>query len=100
MTPPSDPASADIKTLEQLATQLDEDAQNLQGMNHSAMRSVAEIIRRAIGAPLMWPSREAGAAAADRYFPGSPDLRHAFNGGVKWAVENYRPSVEVTKRTT
>ena len=80
---------ADVKTLERLADQIDKDAISLLGLNPIAMRSIAEIIRCAIGAPLMWPSREAGCAAADEYYKGSPDLRHAFNSGVKWAVEQY-----------
>ena len=80
---------ADTKTLEILAARIERDSIALSGLNPSAMRSIADIIRAAIGAPAMWPSREAGYAAADAYYPGSPDLRHSFNAGVKWAVEQY-----------
>lgn len=88
----------DIKTLERLAQRLDDDAKRVYGLNPSAVRSVANIIRATIGAPLMWPSRTAGCDAADAEYPGSPDLRMAFNAGVKWAVEHYGPTVEVRPR--
>jgi hypothetical protein len=88
----------DVKTLELLAERIDADSRQVHALNPAAMRSVADIIRRAIGAPLMWPSRTAGADAADAYYPGSPDLRHAFNAGVKWAVEHYGPTVEIERR--
>ena len=79
----------DVKTLERLAQQIKKDAMRGAGLNPSALMSIASIIEDAIGAPLMWPSRDAGADAADAYYPGAPDLRHGFNAGVKWAVEQY-----------
>lgn len=90
--------NADIKALEKLAETLKEDAIHLHGLNPSAMRSVADIILAAIGAPLNWPVREAGVAYADEQYPGSNTHRAGFNHGVKWAVENYQPSVEPSKR--
>jgi hypothetical protein len=89
--------NVDIKTLEILADRMEEDAK-FGGINAGAMRSVVEIIRTSIGAPIMWPSSLAGAQRADDYYPGSPDLRLAFNHGVKWAVEHYSPSVLVKNR--
>ena len=79
----------DLKTLEQLAIRIERDAGNLSGMQ---MREIARQIHNALGGPLMWPSRIAGADYANDYYPGSPDLRLAFNHGVKWAVEHYQPS--------
>jgi hypothetical protein len=90
--------SADITTLSKLADKLEMDARALNGLNPSAMASIAFIIRDAIGAPLMWPSRVAGADAASDYYPGHPDLRHGFNAGVKWAVEHYHPTIKVEPR--
>jgi hypothetical protein len=85
---------ADITTLERLAEQMQRDAmRNVSGLNASAVLSIVDIIRQAIGAPINWPSRVDGLAAAEAYYPGSPDLRHGFNAGVKWAVEHYHPSV-------
>jgi hypothetical protein len=89
---------ADVKTLEQLAERMRLDAMRGVGLSASAVSSIAGIIQAAIGAPLMWPSRESGAEAAEAYYPGSPDLRHGFNAGVKWAVENYIPTVEPSRR--
>lgn len=83
----------DIKTLERLADRIEADAKRAAGLNPVAMLSIADIIRNAIGAPLMWPSRAAGADAADELYRGSPNLRSAFNHGVKWAVEHYSPTV-------
>jgi hypothetical protein len=82
--------NADIKTLERLAERLENDAKHFHALHPSAMCSVAGIIRRSIGAPLMWPSRTEGANAADEIFSGDPTARHAFNWGVKWAVEHYQ----------
>ena len=87
----------DTKTLERLADQMDKDAMRGVGLNAGAIRSIADIIRQAIGAPLTWPSREAGCTAAEEYYPGDPSLRHGFNAGVKWAVEHYAPTVAVAK---
>lgn len=86
--------TVDIKTLEQLADTLKRDATRVRPLTPGAMLSIADLIERAIGAPASWPSRAAGALAAEEYFPESPAARHAFNGGVKWAVENYAPTVE------
>lgn len=91
-------SDVDTKTLEKLAAKLKEDANSLNGLSPAGMRSVAAIIEDSIGAPLMWPSRDAGANAAMDIYPGANDLRHAFNWGVKWAVENYQPSVDIKKR--
>lgn len=88
----------DIKTLEMLAEKIDSDCRKGYAIQPGAGRSIAEIIRTAIGAPLMWPSRAAGCDAADEAYPGSPDLRHAFNWGVKWAVERYGSTVEIKPR--
>lgn len=88
----------DIKTLEALAHQLDLDATRIHALNVGAMRSVAEIIRTSIGAPINWPSRVAGTDYADAIYSGSPSLRLAFNHGVKWAVEHYEPSASITVR--
>lgn len=88
----------DIKTLEALADRLERDGKRLGDINSSAAPSIATIIRDAIGAPISWPSRVAGAQYADEYYPGSPDLRMAFNHGVKWAVERYAPTVPVNSR--
>lgn len=86
--------TVDIKTLEQLADRLKRDATVVRSLTAGAMLSIADLIERAIGAPASWPSRRAGALASEEYFPGSPTARHAFNAGVKWAVENYVPTVE------
>lgn len=85
--------TADIKTLERLAARLKQDALVVRALNAAAMLSIADIIERSIGAPLSWPVREAGYRAADVLYPGSPSSRHAFNHGVKWAVEQYQPEV-------
>lgn len=90
--------SADITTLEKLANTLEEDANRLHGLGPDMMRSVAEIIRESIGAPIMWPSRVAGAAYADEYYAGSNRERLVFNHGVKWAVEHYSPTSSVHPR--
>lgn len=91
--------NVDITTLERLAAQMRADTKNGAGLNAAAVRSIAEIIERSIGAPINWPSRVAGVHMADDYYPGSPNLRLAFNHGVKWAVEHYSPSQAVTLRT-
>lgn len=88
----------DIKTLEKLADKMDQDALRGVGLTAGAVASIADIIRQAIGAPLMWPSRVAGADAAIDYYQGSPDLRHSFNAGVKWAVEHYSPTAPIKAR--
>lgn len=88
----------DVKTLERLAQRLKEDAQRGMGIQPSAAGSIAAIIEDAIGAPAMWPSRVAGMQYADDYYAGSPNLRLVFNHGVKWAVENYGPTVEIKMR--
>ena len=88
----------DIKTLEILANQIEKDARTFHALHPAAMRSVAEIIFRAIGAPISWPAREAGAVAAEEYYPGAPDLRHGFNAGVKWAVEKYQGTEIIENR--
>lgn len=90
--------NADIRTLEILAAQIEKDARHGRGLNSSALMSVADIIKRAIGAPLMWPARAEGVRAADDWYPGSPDLRLAWNGGVKWAVENYSSTELISNR--
>ena len=93
------PQGADIKTLEMLAEKMRCDViRNGSGLTSSAVLSIADIIKQAIGAPISWPSREAGCEAAAAYYPGAPDLRHGFNAGVKWAVEHYQPSVEPSRR--
>lgn len=91
--------TADVKTLEKLADRVRADALSGMSLNPSALLSIAEIIHAAIGAPLMWPTRVAGVEAADERFPGSPDLRLAFNHGVKWAVEQYH-DLNIDRRTT
>lgn len=88
----------DVKTLELLAEQMKSDAANLTGLNAAAVRSIAAIIEDAIGAPLMWPSRTAGAQYADQEYSGNPSQRLAFNHGVKWAVERYGPSEVIRLR--
>ncbi len=90
----------DIKTLEKLAERIEADAKVVHALNPSAMLSIADIIRASIGAPLMWPSRIAGADYAEDSYRGSPDLRAAFNHGVKWAVEHYSPTVKVEAADT
>lgn len=80
---------ADVKTLELLAARMKQDAMRGHGINPSALASAAAIIEDAIGAPLMWPTREAGAAFADEQYSGSPSFRAVFNHGVKWTVEQY-----------
>jgi hypothetical protein len=92
------PPAADLKTLERLVDMMRKDTASGAGLTYAAVRSIAEIIERAIGAPLSWPSREAGAKAADEYYPGTPTLRHGFNAGVKWAVEHYTPTDEPSRR--
>jgi hypothetical protein len=84
--------NADIVRLERLAEQLIKDARTVHLLNPSAMISIADIIRRAIGAPISWPTRYDGARYADDYYRGNNDLRMAFNHGVKWAVEHYHPA--------
>lgn len=88
----------DIKTLEQIACRLREDAKKVHGLNPSAMLSIATIIDDAIGAPLLWPSPEAGVKFADDYYRGSPSSRLEFNHGVKWTIENYATTVEIKYR--
>ncbi len=83
----------DVKTLERISDQLQLDAGRGWNLNNAAMRNISDIIRDAIGAPLVWPSRVAGCDAANEEYPGSPSERLAFNAGVKWAVEHYSPSV-------
>lgn len=85
---------ADLKTLEQVADQLEADAGKGWSLSNAAMRSIAVLIRDAIGAPLNWPSRVAGVQTADEAYPGGPSERLAFNAGVKWAVEHYEPTVK------
>lgn len=90
---------ADIKTLEMLAERMHHDAmRRAGGLSNSAVLSIADIIKQAIGAPINWPSRVDGCDAAAAYYPGSPELRHGFNAGVKWAVEHYQPSIAPTRR--
>lgn len=89
----------DVKTLERLATKMQEDALRGVGLTPAAIGSIAGIIQAAIGAPVMWPSRVAGAHYADDFYFGSPSLRAAFNNGVKWAVEHYDPTVEIKCRS-
>jgi len=88
----------DIVVLERLADKIKEDTLRGHGLTNAAARSIAEIISRAIGAPVSWPSRVAGVHAADDLYPGSPDLRLAFNWGVKWAVEHYEPTEVIIER--
>lgn len=88
----------DVKTLELLAAKLHEDAVKVYSLNPGAMRSIACAIEDAIGAPLSWPSREAGVKFADDFYPGNPSCRLGFNHGVKWAVENYAATVEIKYR--
>lgn len=57
----------DIKTLERLADQMKKDSFALAGLNASAAHSIVLMIEASIGAPLMWPSREAGYDAAMAY---------------------------------
>lgn len=90
--------NADIKTLERLVEQMKRDVARGSGLNSSAVLSICSIIEGAIGAPINWPSRVAGVAAADEYYQSDNALRHAFNAGVKWAVEAYRPTTEPSKR--
>lgn len=88
----------DIKTLEVLAARMKADAMSGMGLNRSAVMNIADIIERAIGAPLSWPSRVAGVHYADEFYSGSPSQRLAFNHGVKWAVEHYAPTEEASNR--
>jgi hypothetical protein len=88
----------DLITLERLAHKLVEDSKSLHGLNTAAMRSVALIIEAAIGAPINWPSRVAGCDAAEDYYPGSPEGRHAFNAGVAWAVKHYQGATIIKYR--
>ncbi|MGI4793762.1 MAG: hypothetical protein ACRYG8_06675 [Janthinobacterium lividum] len=88
----------DIAALSRLADQIDEDMRNeFSNLSRAAATSIASIVRAAIGAPVDWPTRQAGAEFADRYYAGDPSARMQFNHGVKWAVENYRPTL-VRKR--
>lgn len=91
----------DVITLAKLAAQIERDAKELDyGINPAAMRSVAEIIKVAIGAPLMTDIRTSAAEVADTIFPSDNQARHAFNWGVAWAVSQlancrqfrYRPT--------
>lgn len=86
---------ADVKTLELLAEKLKEDALRGASLSPSAAASISGIIGQAIGAPVMWPSRVAGADFADEAYRGDNALRAAFNNGVKWAVERYGATVVV-----
>lgn len=88
----------DVKTLELLAETIEKDASRGLALQNWTAKSIASIIRESIGAPVLWPSRSAGADKADELYRGSPDLRAAFNHGVKWAVERYGPSVEIKLR--
>lgn len=88
----------DIRTLEHLAERMKQDAKSGMGLNVNAVLSIASIIEDSIGAPIGWPSRKAGCDAADDCYPGSPDLRLAFNTGVKWAVEHHEPTTLIKER--
>jgi len=90
--------NADVKTLEILAEQIQQDADHLRALNYHTLASIADIIRKAIGAPVAWPSRVAGAIRADVTYPGSPSHRMAFNAGVKWAVERYAATDKIDLR--
>jgi hypothetical protein len=86
---------ADVKTLERIAVQLRTDADKGWNLSNAAMRSIAGLIDAAIGAPLSWPSRVAGADAANEFCDGDPAGRRAFNAGVKWAVEHYNATTQI-----
>lgn len=88
----------DVATLERVALRMNQDSSRGAGLGASAVRSISGIILAAIGAPISWPSREAGCAHADDIYPGSPDLRAAFNNGVKWAVEHYNATEQIKSR--
>lgn len=90
--------NVDIKTLEHLAEQMTRDGMRGATLNRSSVLSIADIIKQAIGAPLMWPSSTAGAFAAEDFYPGSPNHRAGFNHGVKWAVEHYSPTEKPSER--
>ena len=89
---------ADTKTLDALASKMKADASRSVTLSSSAVASIAEIIETAIGAPVNWPCREAGAIEADKLYSGSPSHRLAFNAGVKWAVEQYSATVTIKNR--
>jgi hypothetical protein len=78
----------DVVTLALLAQRINEDLdKGWEGISAPFARSIARIIQDAIGAPLMTPVSQDGAAAADEMFPGNPSARHGFNAGVAWAVQ-------------
>jgi hypothetical protein len=80
----------DVPALQRLATMLRRDTEdpNMPGWyKNGIMVSITEHIERAIGAPVMQQTFDDGTTEADRRYPGSPDLRLAFNHGVKWCLE-------------
>lgn len=77
--------NADINTLERLARQL----------RDNGAAEVADVIERAIGAPLSWPTYVAGDDQAHELYKGDEASISAFNSGVKWAVMHYEPTVAV-----
>lgn len=90
---------ADIVTLQRLADTMRKDMNNgFNGLSAEAVRSIAGIIDRAIGAPIDMPTRSMGCAGADETYPGSPDLRLAFNWGVRWTLEHAYSTQPISNR--
>ena len=76
----------DVVTLAKLAKELRKDAQILHALHPSSMRSCAEIIETAIGAPIWQRTRDYGVKRADELYKGSPSQRLAFNEGVRFVL--------------
>lgn len=90
---------ADTAILQRLADTIREDIKGGYGLNADALSSIADIIERAIGAPIDMPTRSLGADAAQARYPGSPHMRLAFNFGVRWALENAASSQPILYRS-
>lgn len=84
----------DVIRLRKLAATMKSDMESgMTGLNKGAVLSIVEIMEVSLGAPLMQFTSEAAANVADKEYPGSPSMRHAFNHGVKWAQEQFNSAL-------
>lgn len=79
----------DVVTLHALVTQMRQDVSKGTGISKVAVLNIANIIEQCVGAPILTPISIKGANEADLLFPGSPNLRGAFNAGVAWVIQNW-----------
>lgn len=89
----------DVATLHRIVKQMKQDASSdMSGLNMATISNIAHLIEEALGAPVTQPTREQGAAEADKLYPSSPSQRLAFNDGVRWTLESMaRPLYGVDK---